>query len=298
MPCYNPLRVYRLPFGPDKGSVTLKRPWPPEDDKEGWNVFWVGCGKCVGCRLERARFWAVRCMLERKCHEVACFVTLTYDNEHMPHDGNLDKVALRNFWKRLREKLSPVRIRYFAAGEYGSKTYRPHYHAIIFGWSPLDLERIGRSSLGDYYYTSRILADVWQNGQVVVGECTYQSCGYVARYCLKGWSKENTMLGGRVRPFVVMSRSPGIGGKYYDDYKRSLAGNDTVVVDGRRSILPRFFVEKIKVDYPELYAILHDRRLRNALNRPSDSPERLAAREEYRKLKVAKLERGYDNAQL
>ena len=106
----------------------------------------IPCGRCVGCRLERSRQWANRCMLELQYHESSYFVTLTYDDEHVPvtyYSENVDGEArsgltlrardLQLFMKRLRKEHSYERLRFFACGEYGSNSYRPHYHAIIFG---------------------------------------------------------------------------------------------------------------------------------------------------------------------
>lgn len=247
----------------------------------------VPCGKCVGCRLDRARVWAVRCMLERKLHDAACFVTLTYNDAHLPPLGSLQPDDLARFWKRLRKAVG--KVRYFAAGEYGTHTARPHYHAIIFGWSPPDLERISRNHEGSYLYTSAQLTDIWTYGATVVGECTAASAAYVARYCSKAMMNDWEADDRRVPPFTRASRNPGLGGDYYETFKRSLAGNDTVVVDNQRYRLPRYFLEKIACDYPDLFAIIKANRLASALAKPYDGLERLAQREAYRNEKAKML---------
>jgi hypothetical protein len=94
---------------------------------------YVPCGKCIACRIARTREWTVRIMHEMSCHDNAVFATLTYDDDHLPPDRSISKDELQRFIKRLRKELGDRKIRYFACGEYGETTNRPHYHAIIFG---------------------------------------------------------------------------------------------------------------------------------------------------------------------
>ena len=93
----------------------------------------VPCGKCVNCKLNYAKMWSIRIMHELKDWDSACFLTLTYDEEHLPKDGSLDKQDLQKFFKRLRFNLGGRKIKYFACGEYGEQYGRPHYHIIVFG---------------------------------------------------------------------------------------------------------------------------------------------------------------------
>jgi hypothetical protein len=135
--------------------------YPPNDRLK------IPCGRCVGCRLEKSRQWANRCMLELQYHESSFFVTLTYDDDHVPvtyYSENDDGEArsaltlrfrdLQLFLKRLRKEHYYERLRFFACGEYGSTTYRPHYHAIIFGLTLDDLRPYKRSPQGYDYFIS------------------------------------------------------------------------------------------------------------------------------------------------
>ena len=289
MACFNPRSAWRYNYGASKGQMTFKRPWPPEFDRDGVNYFLLPCGKCVGCLLDRSRRWMVRLCNERKMHECACFLTLTYAPENLPCDGSLDKKHLQDFWKRLRAALGSTKIRYFAVGEYGARTQRPHYHAIVFGWSPPDMVAVGLGSDGDRIYTSDFLTRIWSLGSVVVGAFSPRSAAYVARYCVakvQKWDAGDP----RVPPYNVMSRRPGIGGDYFELYKDSLV-NDTVVVDGRPFPLPRYYLDKYKLTEPLVYDSIK-------ANRPLISASvdyaRVRVQEEYRQIKADKLVRCLD----
>lgn len=134
-----------------------------------------GCGQCMPCRLNRRRLWTARLMLEARQHEHSVFVTLTYDKEHYPGDGNLDVREAQLFLKRLRFELQPRKIRYYIVGEYGERRGRAHYHAILFGVSDADKELISRA---------------WGKGLVHVGTVTPESASYVVSYVCKGATRE------------------------------------------------------------------------------------------------------------
>uniref|UniRef100_A0AAU8B8D0 Replication initiator protein n=1 Tax=Dulem virus 113 TaxID=3145590 RepID=A0AAU8B8D0_9VIRU len=266
MACYHPL--FALPErNPRSNQVYLTENGKPRlrvfspsvnidlDDPE---LIRLPCGRCIGCRLEYSRQWANRCLLELEYHKEACFITLTYDDDHIPISWYSDPatgeampaLSLRKrdfqlFMKRLRKALGDVQIRFFAAGEYGKLTFRPHFHAIIFGWKPKDLVYYRTSETGYTYYNSPFLDEVWtgplnefgqmayskgsitplssrsKNGMVVVADCTWETCAYVARYTAK---KSNTYGPSYFEsfniepPFSLMSRKPGLGRQWYDDH--------------------------------------------------------------------------------
>jgi hypothetical protein len=91
------------------------------------------CGQCIGCRLERSRQWAMRCLHESSLYDRNAFVTLTYDDEHLPPGGSLNYPDFQRFMKRLR-KNSKSPIRFYMGGEYGESTLRPHFHVCLFGY--------------------------------------------------------------------------------------------------------------------------------------------------------------------
>lgn len=166
----------------------------------------VPCGRCIGCRLDYTSDWAVRCCLEASLYPGAnWFVTLTYDDYHLPSDFKVSKRELQLFMKKLRKRYGE-NIRFFACGEYGEQSLRPHYHLILFNFMPTDL-RVMKATSDGVYYTSQELSKIWAKGYVLIGDVTFKSCAYVARYAMKGF--KDAIPG--FEPFLLMSRRPGIG---------------------------------------------------------------------------------------
>lgn len=213
------------------------------------------CGQCLSCRINRRRVWTLRLILEEKYSGSSCFVTLTYDDQHLPYssDGrpSLSKRDAQLFLKRLRKRFSEKKIRYFLCGEYGSRTHRPHYHALLFGVSPYELDPSfvyfnGRS--GETRHS--VLSDTWHCGLVHVGMVSPESIQYVAGYVTKKITKKNDEL---LPEFSLMSRKPGIGFKAVDDIsstlrKFGLAENlkGQLRVNGKMWPLGRFLLEKLR----------------------------------------------------
>ena len=147
------------------------------------------CGRCIGCRLEHSRQWAVRSVHEISLHDQNCFVTLTFSNENLPSNYSISKRDLQLFFKRLRKKISK-KVKYFACGEYGEKNNRPHYHAIIFGYDFPDKTPTGKSG-DNIIYNSAELSSIWPFGHAVIGEANFQTAAYIARYCTKKFTNKD-----------------------------------------------------------------------------------------------------------
>ncbi len=242
------------------------------------------CGKCIGCRIERTRVWAVRCMHEAQMHDFNSFVTLTYDDEHVPRDGSLRYEHLRLFFKRLRRKMGP--FRYFACGEYGEEGGRPHYHACLFGLYFGDRELFSSGGSGSRLYTSKLLSALWPYGFASVGDVEFKSAQYVAGYVTKklsGVAAEERYLrfdeygvaywlepeGGR------MSRRPGIGANWWSSFGQEVLNRGNVVMSGVEMKVPRYYGKLCKdpaFDFVEQSAI-------NKFKAEDNTPERLAVRE-------------------
>jgi hypothetical protein len=159
-----------------------------------------GCGRCLPCRINRARVWTTRLLLEQRTHDKNAFVTLTYDDDHLPDDLSVSKDEMQRYIKRLRKLVGSVR--YFAVGEYGDKSDRPHYHLILFGLDYMDRPAIEKAWRKDD--TSM--------GFVMVGDVTKDSARYVCGYCLKKMtSPTDPRLKGRGPEFALSSRRPGLG---------------------------------------------------------------------------------------
>lgn len=177
----------------------------------------VPCGQCIACRLNRVRDWSIRLMHELRYHDKAVFITLTYDDEHLPENGSLVKRDVQLYLKRLRKRLGDNKIRFFLCGEYGEKFLRPHYHLICFGidWSnPIFRGKKFDSKSKGYYLTKE---DIWQKGIVYLGTVNYQSIRYVASYVNKKYLGKSAKIykeKGVIPEFTLMSRKPGIGEQF------------------------------------------------------------------------------------
>ena len=159
----------------------------PRGDLMGLAQINLPCGKCIGCKMERSRGWAIRCVHEGKMHSENCFLTLTYDNDHLPSNGTLVVRDLQLFLKRLHNHLLRKRgfgVRYFGAGEYGDESQRPHYHVLLFGFRWPDL-RFWKGRKPFQQYRSEFLEQIWTAGFSTVGSVTPQSAQYVAKYSVK-----------------------------------------------------------------------------------------------------------------
>lgn len=230
-----PLNLIRAPHKVmDDGKVYLIDPIP------------IPCGVCSGCRMDRARMWKDRIVLEASRHKFNYFITLTYADEFLRTDDFgqvcLVKRDLQLFFKRFR-KIFPS-VRFFACGEYGDHTARPHYHAILFCDRPLPLDIFAVNR-----YHSPVLARCWTLGLHEVSEANAATMAYVAGYCNKKVKDPDWDAYG-VKPFIVMSRRPGIGAAYlvdHDLFKDSLRiYGDFQGKKFGSSSLPRFFRDKIK----------------------------------------------------
>lgn len=185
-------------------------------------------------------------------HEENCYVTLTYNNENLPRDRGLHHEHFQLFMKRLRHHADPG-LKYYMCGEYGDSDGRPHYHALFFGFDPSDRKFYSRNKNGDNLYTSRFLEHLWGKGFVIVGDATFESAAYVARYVLKKVTGENakrhyetidTETGEihSVRPeYNAMSRNPGLGKSYYEMYGSEIRTHDTVIVRGHEAKPARYY---------------------------------------------------------
>lgn len=220
----------------------------------------VPCGKCIVCRKHRARQWAARVQHELEFHQYACYITLTYDDDHIPYiegEYTLWKHDLQLFIKRLRKKIGKAtKIKYLACGEYGDRTSRPHYHAIILGWQPEDLSRIGDIT------TSEILEDVWKQGQVAVGAAAPESIYYVTGYIIN--KLPSKALRNRTKEFICVSQGMGLryAMMYSEDVKQG-----TLRTAGKFAGVPMYYRKKMEVDNLSYFRtkLRMERKLREAL---------------------------------
>lgn len=266
------------------------------------------CGQCVECRLERSRQWAVRCMHEASLHDKNCFLTLTYNDENCPRSLRY-KPDVQKFWKRLRKAVGP--FRFFACGEYGEVTLRPHYHACVFGLDFADKVYWRRSHAGFNLYRSPLLERLWPFGYSDIGEVTFESAAYVARYAMKkvtgnaaafddfSYLRMDLDTGEfyKVSPEVCrMSKRPAIGLDWIRLYHRDVYrgdGDPFCVVDGVKVKPPRYYDQYVGelAESDEWRAVRRERAL---LRKDDQTPDRLHAREVITKARVRFLKRSLE----
>lgn len=179
------------------------------------------CGQCMPCRINKRREWSHRLELEAALREDNSFVTLTYADEHLPLSSrnypSLEPKHLRDWLKRLRSTISPLRVRYFAVGEYGERTFRPHYHAILFGF-PTCRHGLTRKHLSECCAMCSLVQKTWKFGKVELGTVAPEACQYVCGYVLKKMTAaDDPRLEGRHPEFARMSLKPGIGADMMHD---------------------------------------------------------------------------------
>lgn len=303
MPCLRPLKAYR---SQESGSITFSK-------REGWSdrFFDLPCGQCIECRIARSREWAMRCVHEAQLHEANSYVTLTYDPVHLPRDMSLDVSHFQKFVRRLRKR--GHKFRYFHCGEYGEENKRPHYHAILFGLDFPDKIKWQKNASGQWVYMSRYLTEMWQKGFTTVGDVTFQSAAYVARYMMKKatvpgssdpevrkqqearfderYLRFDQVTGevlGYVKPeYVTMSRRPGIGSEWIKRYKDDVYPYDEVVIEGRKFRPPRYYDDMLEEE--ELSDLKLKRR--KAIEGKEPTLRRLGEMEKYREKSLERLKR-------
>lgn len=186
----------------------------------------VPCGKCDGCLADRAREWSIRMYHESSLHERNSFLTLTYEDNNQK---TIDKKHLQDFFRRMRD--AGYRFRYYACGEYGSTTRRPHYHAVLFGEDFLGGATI---DINDDLYTNPRVAELWGHGLVSIGSLTMGACCYVAGYVQKKIGDPDT--------FSLMSRRPGIGSTWLEHYADDIRRTGTVTIEGKELPIPKRYL--------------------------------------------------------
>lgn len=230
--------------------------WNPNKYSMEYAPFKLPCGKCIECRLDYARGWAVRCVHESKMHDQNCFITLTYSDQHLK-SPKLQYRDFQLFLKRLRKNYPNQQITYFVTGEYGEKTKRPHWHAIIFGWSPTDQEYLYTNEQGDQLFKSKILDQLWgQNSPEQkpseIGTVTLKSAGYVARYATKKLVHGDD--GHEYEPISKKSVRPAIGRSFLERYYTDIFNYGTLVLEGGvTASIPRYYEKWLQRHDPALF---------------------------------------------
>lgn len=334
MPCYHPMTAWQRTDGEvvfaERGSIQRQLTLP--------------CGQCVGCRLERSRQWAVRILHEAKIHKHNCFLTLTYDDEHLPrkywtgqhHPKTGEKIysgdlALRDvqlFLKKLRKKalgmktdntialdinyappnthggMPPSPLRYYLGAEYGEQYGRPHYHLCLFGIDLNDKLYVGKSPAGHKMYTSKTITETWEKGIHSLGELTFESAAYTARYIMKkitgnrqkkAYERQDHDSGEilQLRPeFNTMSRRKGIGQKWLEKFNTDVYPKGKVIIRGHQANAPRYYDKQFKKLDQLAYEEMQWQKELNARPHLADqTDERLAVKEIVTRASIQTLKR-------
>jgi len=290
MRCTHPLYAWRKA---DAGVGIYK-----QDDPRKLQGFPLPCGRCIECKLERTRQWAVRITHEQQLHEQSYFVTLTYKTD----PRTLIKQDFQRFMKRLRAKhgcwdptIGQHVPRYFMCGEYGEKKDRPHYHMAVFGITIPDLV-IYSETKGNKLYTSKTIDEIWTHGECKIGALTFESASYVAAYCTKKITgkdagehytrcdPETGEIYGLEPEYAHMSLKPGIGALWIEKYTNDVFNYDHVVINGREQKTPRYYDKYLEQTNPErLEAIKKKRKLKAINTEGENTPARLKVREQVTK---------------
>lgn len=295
MACYHPLSGYysKIRNSSGKRSIVFNPKMAVSNEVQK-----IPCGQCIGCRLERSRQWAVRCMHEASMHKENSFITLTYSNENLPENGSLHFPDFQKFMKRLRKKYAEKTIRFFHCGEYGERYGRPHYHCCLFGFDFKD-KKLYNQHRGHKYYNSETLQDLWNNqGYCVIGNLTFDSAAYTARYITKkiNGPRAEEHYKGKEPEYTTMSRKPGIGKLFVDKYVKSIYKDDTIIIKGKKMQPPKYYDSQFEIMYPEEYKeIKRNRRIKAEKNEKENHWKRLQVKEKIQRLNNNKLKRGYEN---
>lgn len=281
MACFSPLAAWQLDGGEivfsERGKVRRHLSLP--------------CGQCIGCRLERSRQWAVRCMHESKMHDFSVFVTLTYDDDHVPYDSSLNYRHFQLFMKRVRKHFAS-RVRFYMCGEYGELFSRPHFHACLFGVFFEDREFFRELDSGSKLWTSKTLSKLWPYGFCSIGDVTFESAAYVARYVMKKvtgpradkhYEAVDPVSGevfSRIPEFTRMSLKPGIGATFFQKYRSEIFPRDEVVIRGMKMKPPKYYDRLLAADPTTMSDDIEYSRYVRSLELLSDNtPDRLRVRE-------------------
>lgn len=259
------------------------------------------CGKCQGCLFSRSLSWTLRCVQEASLHRSNECLTLTYDDKHLPENNSLDQSDVQKFFKRLRKNFPQKEPRYYYCGEYGDLGGRPHYHVLLFDFSFDD--KVLLSGSGDRaLYTSATLSKIWGLGHCAIGSVTPESAAYVARYVLKKQVQSKFIKNGRTPEYTRMSRNPGIGAGWIDQFRSDVYPSSELVHDGKRYSVPRYYDSRVEKLDPglvenskELRALAADRRmLRVRLKSGRSALFQMANRELILKQKMEQYKRPLD----
>lgn len=241
-------------------------------------------------------------MHEAQLHEKNCFLTLTLDDRKSTPEEliTLKKELVQKFIKRLRRKYPDIQMSYYYCGEYGETYQRPHYHVCLFNFDFPDKSLYRVTSNGDRLYTSEILNERWGKGFCIIGEVTFESAAYVARYITKKITgpKADEYYSGRLPEYTNMSKKPAIGLRWIQKYHSDVYPSDKVTLRGKKVRPARYYDKFYSDHYPEKFDSVkinrEDLAHRYEIS-PESSQERLTVKHEIQLLRFKRLKRGLES---
>lgn len=282
MSCSKPVQVWR---SRDVNPSTGKRSMTPDYHKGiPGTDFPRPCGRCTSCLKKRSREWAIRGWAENRYHERSQFLTLTYESRYLPRLNGKRQLQfddLTNFFKRYRfwlDKDVGIKIKYLNAGEYGTEKGRPHFHSIVWGHKFRDLTFHSYSQKsGKKIYTSEMCHYLWPFGNVLIGECNLQTVEYVAKYLSKADYAETSMREhyfkrGKVCPGIRSSN--GLGLQYCQDFYQEIYTYGYISVDGFKYGIPRSYDLWLERTHPELYRKVKRARVQRGYKEAKANPDK------------------------
>lgn len=249
----------------------------------------IPCGKCISCLLDKSKEWATRGQHESQTNKLNSFLTLTYNDEHLPKYGTLVKNDLTKFIKLLRYFLPNLQFKHLSCGEYGSikQTHRPHYHLCLFGFEPLDKKYYKDNEHGDPMYTSKFISNIWEKGFITISDLNYKTVAYVARYTTKKLLNPDSVIQkdywidfktgetnydpiayrnylitkNKIPEFTSMSRNIGLD--WYKKYKQDTL-KDYVTVNRIKHKIPKYYDKLLDKENPDELKKIKTKRVQNA----------------------------------
>lgn len=306
MPCFYPLQAFFQKRPDGKKDVCFSNSLARQFYEMGSRAYLpdslsIPCGRCIGCRLERSRQWAVRCIHESESYDENCFITLTFDDDNLLKQcpgGSLVRSHMQNFNKRLRKFYPDRKIRTFYCGEYGDELGRPHYHSLLFNLDFPDKTLWSKLS-GSRYYVSDTLSMLWPYGFSTIGDLTFESAAYVARYCVKKVTgfKARQHYKGKLPEFAQPSLKPGIGRDWIERYgKTDVFPFDELVVRGNVCKPPRYYDKVLEQLDFTAFERMKERRKEQGISREDDNTfRRLQDKEKCMKARMKHLVRSMES---
>lgn len=265
--------------------------WSPKDYSKQYATFQLPCGQCLDCRLEYARQWAIRCVHEASMYDNNAFITLTYSDENLK-SPKLEYRDFQLFAKKLR-RTQNEKIGIFVTGEYGDKTKRPHWHAIIFNWCPKDGKPKYKTERGDQVFHSETLEKTWGHGITEYGSVTFESAGYCARYAAKklvhGYDRNHDK-----EPISRKSNQHAIGKKWLEKHWPDVFNFGNIILEDGRPIgsIPRYYEKWLKQHQPTEWQRYVTETKQNKIEKASEKSEQERLqylRESFAESRISKL---------